>query len=234
MMRFLVPVTCLAVLVVMTQSAPAGEPAPRVEPVIRIVHPSGGQTRERKMLIDGTVTGIKSERLTLVLNGVTVTIPRKGDTFSTTQVLAPGWNHIRVASADGTKVVQDDVAVFARVPRKELRVTLTWDTPGTDMDLWVTGPDGERVFYSNKQGKAGGTLDVDVTDGYGPETYTQARLQPGTYRIQVHFYGGGKPTRATATVIQNEGTPDESRRTKRGILLKSGEMLEIGEFSVGG
>ncbi len=47
------------------------------------------------------------------------------------------------------------------------------------MDLWVTGPDGEKVFYSNQRGKAGGTLDVDVTDGYGPETYTQARLQPG-------------------------------------------------------
>ncbi len=233
-MRLLVPAMCLAVLVAMTQSAPAGEPAPRVKPVIRIVHPSGGQTRERKMLIDGVVTGTTSERLTLVLNGVTVTIPRKGDTFSTTQVLAPGWNHIRVASADGTKVVQDDVAVFARVPRKELRVTLSWDTPGTDMDLWVTGPDGEKVYYSNKQGKAGGTLDVDVTDGYGPETYTQARLQPGTYRIQVHFYGGGKPTRATATVIRNEGTPDESRRSKRGILLKSGEILEIGEFTIGG
>jgi len=232
--RALAPILCVAVLALLTQSAPAGEPEPTVVPQIRILKPAGGQTRDRKIEISGDLQGIKADRLTLVMNGVAVTIPRKGNAFSTTQVLAPGWNHIRVASVSGVKTVEDDVAVFARVPRKALRVTLAWDTPGTDMDLWVTGPDGEKVFYSNKQGKAGGTLDVDVTDGYGPETYTQARLQPGTYRIQVHFYGGGKPTRATTTVIRNEGTPDESRRTQRGILLRREEVLEIGEFTVGG
>ena len=86
-------------------------------------------------------------------------------------------------------------------------MTMTWDTDGTDVDLWVTGPDAEKILYSHRQGAAGGTLDTDVTTGFGPETYTQARLQRGTYRIQAHAYGIARPTRVEVTTVRFEGTP---------------------------
>jgi hypothetical protein len=31
-----------------------------------------------------------------------------------------------------------------------LRVVLTWDADNTDIDLWVTDPNGERAYYGNR------------------------------------------------------------------------------------
>lgn len=207
-----------------------GGEAPRPAPArLTITSPRGGQTEQRVVRIQGTVTGVTAERLTLVLNGVPLSIPRQGDRFETEQVLAPGPNALRVRAETREGPVEDQVAVFARVPAKDLRVTLTWDTPGTDVDLWVTGPDGEKVFYGHRAGKAGGTLDTDVTTGFGPETYTQARAAKGTLRVQAHAYRIDRPTRVELTTVRFEGTPDEDRRTFRAVLLRTGDVVEVGE-----
>jgi uncharacterized protein YfaP (DUF2135 family) len=213
------------------RSEPSETPEPH-EPTVRITSPRGGQTRDRIVTVQGEVHGIEAERLTLVLNGVALSIPREAEGFATPQILAPGWNTIRVtAEAEGVSA-SDTVSVYAMVPPKDLRVTLTWDTPATDIDLWVTGPDGEKVYYQNQQGKAGGSLDTDVTTGYGPETYTQARLQAGTYRVQAHYYGGGIPTRVRVTIVEGEGSEAEARRTFESVLLKTGDVVEVGELTV--
>lgn len=199
---------------------------------IQITSPRAGQSNERVATIKGTAVGLEGHRLTLVLNGVPLSIANKNGHFETKQVLAPGWNSIRVAGASANGPVEDALAVYANVPRKDLRITLTWDTPSTDLDLWVTGPDGEKVFYQHKHGQAGGVLDTDVTDGYGPETYTLARSRPGTYKVEVHYYSGAQASRATVNVIEGEGTPSERRRTFEGALLVKGEVLRIAEFEV--
>ena len=77
----------------------------------------------------------------------------------------------------------------------------------------------------------GGTLDTDVTTGYGPETFTLARLSPGAWRIQAHYYGGAVPTWIVVTVVEHEGEPEESRRLFRGLLLAAGDVLEVGEVT---
>lgn len=211
---------------------PAAAEKPTRRPTVTITSPRCGQTRSRVIKIAGTLEGVEAKRLTLVLNGVPLSIPRNGDAFETQQVLAPGPNTIRVVAQEQEGVAADQVTVHALVPPKDLRITLTWDTPGTDVDLWVTGPDGEKVYYQHKQGAAGGTLDTDVTTGYGPETYTQARTEPGTYRVQAHYYGGAPPTRVTVTVIRGEGTPREERHVFRGVLLKKDDVAEVGEFVI--
>jgi uncharacterized protein YfaP (DUF2135 family) len=220
----------LLVGVLLAQSAVVAE-EPRAAS-LRITSPRGGQTRLRVVKIAGTVQGVDAERLTLVLNGVPLSIPRDGASFSTEQVLAPGPNTIRVIAEEKGGVVEDEVVVHAIVPPKNLRITLTWDTPGTDIDLWVTGPDGVKIYYQNKQGATGGTLDTDVTTGFGPETYTQARAVPGTYRVQAHYYGGGPPTRVTVTVVQGEGTPKERRDVLRAVLLKKDDVVQVGEYVI--
>ena len=222
----------LASVLVLSASSGASSGEPVTTPTLRITSPRGGQTRQRVIKIAGTLQGVKAERLTLVLNGVPLSIPRSGDAFETQQVLAPGPNTIRVLAEGAGSVAADQVTVHALVPPKDLRITLTWDTPGNDVDLWVTGPDGEKINYQHKQGKAGGTLDTDVTTGYGPETYTQARAEVGTYRVQAHYYGGPVPTRVTVTVIRGEGTPKEERRVFRDVLLATNDISEVGEFVV--
>lgn len=201
-------------------------------PSLAITSPRGGQTRTRVIKIAGTLANVRSERLTLVLNGVPLSIPRSGDAFETEQVLAPGPNTIRVLAEEAGGTASDQVTVHALVPPKDLRITLTWDTPGTDVDLWVTGPDGEKIYYQHKQGAAGGTLDTDVTTGFGPETYTQARAAVGTWRVQAHYYGGAPPTRVTVTVVRGEGTAEEERRAFRDVLLKKDDVSEVAEFVI--
>jgi uncharacterized protein YfaP (DUF2135 family) len=209
-------------------------PEPPRAPSLVITAPIGGQTDERVVTIRGTAEGVTAERVTLVLNGVALSIPRSGEAFETVQVLAPGWNEIAVESDTPAGRLADSVSVYARVPSKDLRVTMTWDTPATDVDLWVTGPGGEKVFYSHRQDALGGTLDTDVTTGFGPETFTLARLVRGTWHIQAHYYGGPAPTWVTVTVIEREGQLDERRREFRGLLARAGDVLEIGEVQHAG
>jgi Ca-activated chloride channel homolog len=75
-------------------------------------------------------------------------------------------------------------------PTAELQVELMWDSNYSDVDLHVIEPDGEEVFFSHMKSKHDGWLHEDITTGYGPETYTIPRMQPGPYKIQLVYYGG--------------------------------------------
>ena len=62
----------------------------------------------------------------------------------------------------------------------KLRVVLSWDSDGTDLDLHVVAPDGQHVFYGARVAANGGALDVDVTTGYGPEIFASPTPPAGT------------------------------------------------------
>jgi Ca-activated chloride channel family protein len=75
-------------------------------------------------------------------------------------------------------------------PSAELQVELMWDSNYSDVDLHVIEPDGEEVFFSHMKSKHDGWLHEDITTGFGPETYTIPRMQPGPYKIQLVYYAG--------------------------------------------
>ena len=72
-------------------------------------------------------------------------------------------------------------------PKTDLRVTISWNTDATDVDLWVIEPDGTKCFYQNRKTPNGGELSEDQTQGYGPERYQMPRSQ-GVYKILVHYF----------------------------------------------
>ena len=222
------PLVLLAVLGLTTSRAAGDAPAPAASPLrVVIESPRDGWTDERVVRIAGRVEGLDRGRVAVVLNGVEGTVALEGGRFGIDQVLAPGWNGIAVEARDGAHHARATRSLFADVPRKDLRITLTWDTGATDIDLHVTGPDGETIYYSHKQGA--GSLDTDVTTGFGPETYTQADAPSGTYRVMAHYFGAATPapTRITVTVVQHEGTPAEVREVHRGVLLAPGEKVPL-------
>lgn len=118
-----------------------------------------------------------------------------------------------------------------------LRTVLTWDSDNTDMDLWVTQPDGERSYYSNRDTTAGGRMSEDFTGGYGPEEYGIRRALPGKYRVEVDFYGESQQLVSGAVTVQvwlstgfgTRGQRDE-RITVR--LEQRDDALLVGEFEV--
>jgi hypothetical protein len=98
----------------------------------------------------------------------------------------------------------------------DIKVFLSWDTDRTDVDLWVTTPSGQKVFYGAKSGAHGERLFDDVTTGYGPESFTAHAAAPGAYTVTVDYFGARpgafKEARGEVLVILNEGRPNETRR----------------------
>jgi tetratricopeptide (TPR) repeat protein len=118
----------------------------------------------------------------------------------------------------------------------DIKVFLTWDTDRSDVDLWVTNPAGEKIFYSHKQGKFGGALFGDVTTGYGPESFTAKTAQPGTYKITVNYYSAGRSAfpeaRGEVVVVLNEGRPDEKKTVLPYRLFKAKQTVTVAHVQV--
>ncbi|MDR3418247.1 MAG: tetratricopeptide repeat protein [Nevskia sp.] len=68
-----------------------------------------------------------------------------------------------------------------------MRIVLNWSASPADLDAHLVYA-GHHVYWGDKQGDDAG-LDVDHTDGYGPETITIQKHQPGQrYIYAVHNY----------------------------------------------
>ena len=117
-------------------------------------------------------------------------------------------------------------------------IYLTWDTDKSDVDLWVTNPAGERVYYQHKNGAFGEALFDDVTTGYGPESFTAPHAQPGDYVVQVNYYGAGRSNfseaRGEVVVILDEGKPTEKRQVLPYRLFAVGQTVTVARIHVGG
>lgn len=85
--------------------------------------------------------------------------------------------------------------------------TLTWDGPG-DVDLHVTEPDGNHVYFARKVGNSG-HLDVDNTWSHGPEHYyascQASQLQPGIYNVRIANYDRAEGRVATVQLASWQG-----------------------------
>ena len=120
----------------------------------------------------------------------------------------------------------------------DIKVYLTWDTDRSDVDLWVTNPAGERVFYGHKTGKFGEALYDDVTTGYGPESFTAPHAQGGEYLVQVNYFGAGRSNfseaRGEVVVVLDEGKPTEQKTVLPYRLYDVGQTVAVARIKVGG
>jgi tetratricopeptide (TPR) repeat protein len=120
----------------------------------------------------------------------------------------------------------------------DIKVYLTWDTDRSDVDLWVTNPAGERVFYSHRNGKFGEALYDDVTTGYGPESFTAPRARAGDYVVQVNYYGAGRgnfaEARGEVVVVLDEGKPTEQRHVLPYRLYEEKQVVTVARIHVEG
>ncbi len=119
----------------------------------------------------------------------------------------------------------------------DLRVVLTWDADNSDMDLWVTDPNGEKSYYGNRLSYQGGRMSADFTGGYGPEEYSLKKAKPGKYLVQVNFFGHRQQVVAGATTLQIKlqtgfGTPQGKEEIITLRLKGTSEVVTVGEFEV--
>ncbi|MDO4769808.1 MAG: tetratricopeptide repeat protein [Brachymonas sp.] len=119
----------------------------------------------------------------------------------------------------------------------DVRVVLSWDADNTDIDLWVTDPNGEKTFYGSPLSYQGGRLSRDFTGGYGPEEFSLKNAKPGKYRVQAQFYGHNQQIVVPATTLQlelftNYGRPTQQSRAITLRLAGQKEVVDVGEFEV--
>ena len=128
-------------------------------------------------------------------------------------------------------------AVFRRDLPLDLRITLSWDTDETDVDLHVLEPDGEEAYYGHRRTSTGGFVSEDVTTGYGPEEYLRKAAAKGVYKILANYFASHRQALTgaavvTATVYTGWGRKDETRRILSFRLDKPREKCSIGEVKV--
>jgi hypothetical protein len=114
----------------------------------------------------------------------------------------------------------------------DLRVTISWNTDATDVDLWVIEPDGTKCYYQHKATKNGGELSADMTQGYGPERYQIETAPKGTFQVLVHYYGTnpnllGGETHVKVAVTRDAGRPTETTENHTVILKRHNEQVEV-------
>jgi uncharacterized protein YfaP (DUF2135 family) len=161
-------------------------------------------------------TAITFSQLQAIVNGRIYEIQVEDDgSFEQEVPLDPGSNTIQLRVFDdhghaGTSAI---LRVTVTLPRIDLRVILSWDTEGTDVDLHMfqrTAAEGNvvadydywgshdlprHVWYWNKLPEDFGNgptenpaLDIDDRDGFGPETILLQKAASGHYHIWVHYY----------------------------------------------
>ncbi len=116
----------------------------------------------------------------------------------------------------------------------DIRIVMTWSADNTDIDLWVTEPSNEKVFYGHNRSQIGGLVSRDFVRGYGPEEYLILKAMKGKYNIQAHFYGSssvqvlGNIT-VQADVYTNFGRVNQKRQSLTFPLKEAGrDLYDIG------
>lgn len=119
----------------------------------------------------------------------------------------------------------------------DIRAVLTWDADNSDMDLWVTDPNGEKCYYGHRFTYQGGRMSFDFTGGYGPEEFSLREAKPGKYKIEANFFGSSQQIAAGATTLQVKlssgfGTPAVKEQMLTLRLKGRGHSIFVGEFEV--
>ena len=121
----------------------------------------------------------------------------------------------------------------------DLRAVLTWDADNTDIDLWVTDPNGEKAYYGHRFTDQGGRMSLDFTGGYGPEEFSLKSAQSGKYRVEAQYFGDRRQNITGATTLQVRlttgfGTKQQREQIITMRLKDNKETIFVGEFEIKG
>jgi hypothetical protein len=190
--------------------------------IVRIVSPSSGtETSDNQIPVQAEVVvnepGLSASAAGFLVNSSFQMATLNGNAFSTTAVLKTGDNLIygAVQASDGNLYASAPIAVKSSALNNRYHVRISWDKDDTDIDLHFSWSGGSTCYYSNKTplwGSSAATspkLDVDDTNGFGPENITIDALPgSGTYRIYVRYFSdhGNGGTTVHASVLEN-GVP---------------------------
>ncbi len=107
---------------------------------------------------------------------------------------------------------------------------LSWETDANDVDLHVHDGGGYHAWYRNRGMNSGGHLYADVTDGFGPESFTiQGQATAYPYRIDVHYFRRGPSGHGLGAlqVVQHDGKGHVAVQTLPYELMNDGGRTRL-------
>jgi uncharacterized protein YfaP (DUF2135 family) len=226
------------------ERADGTEPMETGEPQVVITSPEDGlttgknQTEVRASLLVDSGAPPPVKEVGFLVNGTLQLAELAGTTFSTIAVLTTGQNTLqaRLVTEAGTVYKSEPVTVRCTAEHNTWHIRITWDKNETDVDIHFEWSGADvACSYRNREPSWGGgratspRLDVDDTDGYGPENITIGRLPgEGTYKVFVHYYSdhGNGGTNVTAQVLRQGRSV--YKQTKH---MTHGERWTLMEFS---
>ena len=108
-----------------------------------------------------------------------------------------------------------------------ITVALKWGSQ-PDVDLHVYEPNGKHVYYRDPGGVSG-SLDLDDTDGFGPEHYFVAcdTLETGSYRVDINYYSGDGAETARIQITTGDGITKTFSRSLATSIGSGGDNSPI-------
>ncbi len=146
-------------------------------------------------------------------------------------------NHIILLHKNKLNLKNIDKRIIAPM-QTDVRIVMNWNMNNTDIDLWVTDPNGEKCFYSHQATEIGGRISDDFTQGFGPEQFLLKKGIKGKYKIEIDYYNDTQVTLAGPTTIMAEiylhyGTDKEEKRIVTLQMQKDKEgAIFIGEIEL--
>lgn len=210
---------------------------------LNVTSPVNGATlTSRVVQVAGSVTGYRDGyRLSMELNGVLTRLPLSATgAFSAGTVAQTGDNTLilRLDTDQGREArVLHFTGSFAQ---QALWTELRWNTNGTDVDLHLLPEGGlgwssEDCYYGNRRPNWGAELDVDDTDGFGPEHITANQITPGRYELFVHYYsthGSTQPT--TPSIVIDTGAGSTTTLSCPQVMLARHDLWRVGYLTFPG
>lgn len=156
---------------------------------------------------------------------------------------------LEVTATDDDGMTDTCTTTVRAIASEGLRIEVSWNTDGTDMDTHLLSPIATRWFaeddcyYGNCQG--GGlswfgpgpdddpSLDIDDTNGFGPENINIERPRDGTYRVGIDAFSGA------ASVVVNiycGGSTTTPRRTFGPVFITSSsdDLWRVADVAIAG
>ena len=124
-------------------------------------------------------------------------------------------------------------AVLGSFPASgSMGVTLSWSGEA-DLDLHVTDPYGETIYYFRPTGESGGTLQQDSECAGSGEhqevvSYPSGMAAAGTYQISVHYFrscGSAGDVSWNVKVDSDKGTQNYSGSIHPGQYLRAADYV---------
>eukprot|EP00033_Pygsuia_biforma_P000166 GCRY01000213.1.p1 GENE.GCRY01000213.1~~GCRY01000213.1.p1 ORF type:complete len:422 (-),score=101.30 GCRY01000213.1:293-1507(-) len=152
-------------------------------------------------LVDGTTVTTNSDGVYTfqsVVNGTYVVLANSDGYFTNNKTLD--------VFTDLMPGSQSTILLSPKLEKGQYRFVLSWGASPLDLDSHMVDPNNCEVAYNHRSCSAS-HLDVDRTNGYGPETITitNASASPGIYKHFVYIYSSGNFVNSQAVVkVYNE------------------------------